>query len=218
MKLSNHFGLLSLAALSMLCLGQLAYSQDYPSRLFTASIGGGYTATTGDSSGRLDRGGNIQASAGINMGHHFGINGTFTFNQLGITRSALDLEGQPDGNGRVYSLTVDPTVRFPLFKGVNGYLLGGGGWLRRTVEFTKPTLAQTIIFDPWFGYYGPALVPVNEVLGSYTSDAGVVDVGGGLNIPLRDSGISAFVEARYVHGFTPQTATELVPITVGLRW
>lgn len=218
MNISNYFGLRPLLLLSAFALGHLAYSQDIPFHHFTASVGGGYTSTTGDSSGRLDRGANVQVSAGFNASRFFGINGTFMFDQLGITRAALNSADQPDGNGRVYTLTVDPTFRFPLFKGVNGYLLAGGGWLRRTVEFTQPTLAQITVFDPWFGYFGPALIPANQILGTYTSDAGAVDVGGGLNIPLRSSGVSAFVEGRYIHGFTSRSATELVPITVGLRW
>jgi hypothetical protein len=208
----------SLLVVSLLGLAQLASAQDMPFHRFTASVGGGYTATTGDSSGRLDQGGNVQASAGFNFSRYFGISGTFTFNQLGLTRTALNNADQPDGNAKAYTFTADPTIRFPLFKGVNGYLLAGGGWLRRTVQFTQPAVAQAIVFDPWFGYFGPALIPVNQVLGTYTSDAGAVDVGGGLNIPLRSSGASVFVEARYMHGFTSQSATELVPITVGLRW
>ena len=37
---------------------------------------------------------------------------------------------------------------------------------------------------PGWGYFGPALIPVNQILGSVTSNSGAFDVGGGLNIPL----------------------------------
>jgi hypothetical protein len=100
---------------------------------------------------------------------------------------------------------------------MTGYLLGGGGYLRRTVEFTQPVLAQTVIFDPWWGYFGPALVPVNQVLGSVTSNAGALDVGGGINFPVG-SGMKIFLETRYVHGFTGHSGTSLVPIMFGVRW
>ena len=56
--------------------------------------------------------------------------------------------------------------------------------MRRTVQFTQATLAQATIFDPWWGYFGPALIPVNEVLGSVSSNAGAWDAGAGLDIPL----------------------------------
>ena len=81
----------------------------------------------------------------------------------------------------------------------------------------EPVLAQTVIFDPWWGYFGPALVPVNQVLGSVTSNAGALDVGGGINFPVG-SGMKIFLETRYVHGFTGNSGTSLVPIMFGVRW
>jgi hypothetical protein len=185
---------------------------------FTFNVGGGFTGITGDQAGKLDHGGHFQAGAGFNFNQYLGILGTFTFNQLGITRSALNAAEQPGGNARAYSLTFDPVVRFPLFGSVRGYVLGGGGWMRRTVQFTQPTLAQVTIFDPWWGYYGPALVPVNQVLGSYSSNAGAVDAGAGLDIPLPRTNAKIYLEARYIHGFTSQEDNALVPFTVGLRW
>ena len=109
------------------------------------------------------------------------------FNQLGITRGKLNRLNQPDGGARVDSLTADPTFRL-LAGDLNAYVLAGGGYLRGTVEFTQPTPAQTVIFDPWWGYFGPGLVPVQQVLGSVTSNSGVFDVGGGVNIPLVKKG------------------------------
>ncbi|MCU1292783.1 MAG: hypothetical protein JWP08_1633 [Bryobacterales bacterium] len=38
--------------------------------------------------------------------------------------------------------------------------------MRRTVTFTQPVLASTFVFDPWWGYYGPALVPASQNVGS----------------------------------------------------
>jgi hypothetical protein len=90
--------------------------------------------------------------------------------------------------------------------------------MRRTVEFTQPTLAQTIVFDPWWGYFGPGLVSVNQVLGSVSSDAGMYNVGAGVNIPLPRTAIKLYVEGRYMHGFTPDANTRIVPLTVGIRW
>ena len=90
--------------------------------------------------------------------------------------------------------------------------------MRRTVQFTQPTLAQVTIFDPWWGYLGPALVPVNQVLGSVSSSAGAVDVGAGLDIPLPRTTAKLYLEARYMRGFTSREDTAVVPLTVGLRW
>jgi hypothetical protein len=184
----------------------------------TINVGGGFTAITGRLEGRLDHGGNFQAGAGYFFNPYVGFTGNFMFHQLGITRSALDRLNQPDGNARIYSFTFDPTVRIPIGGRASIYFLAGGGYIRRTVEFTQPTLAQTTIFDPWWGYFGPGLVPVDRVLGSVTTDGGVYNVGGGVNIPVGRSGIKMFFEARYVHGFTEDTHTRIIPITVGIRW
>jgi opacity protein-like surface antigen len=183
----------------------------------TVGIAGGLTTVVGHDAGRLDHGGNIQVSGGYFFTHNLGITAAFQFSNLGITGSELARLNEPDGSARAYTLTFDPTVRFSLGHGMTGYLLGGGGYLRRTVEFTQPVLAQTVIFDPWWGYFGPALVPVNQVLGSVTSNAGALDVGGGINFPVG-SGMKIFLETRYVHGFTGHSGTSLVPIMFGVRW
>ena len=185
---------------------------------FTFNVGGGYTAVTGAVGQRLEGGGNFQAAAGFNFNRYVGVLGTFMFNQLGVTRSSLEALNVPDGNGRVYSFTVDPKFTLPLRGGFDFYLLGGGGWLRRTVQFTKPTVASTYIYDPWWGYYGPVLVPANQILGSVSQNAGVWDVGGGFDIPLPHMSEKLYVESRYFVGLTNNTHTTIVPFTVGLRW
>ncbi|MCU1338000.1 MAG: hypothetical protein JWO19_3581 [Bryobacterales bacterium] len=187
-------------------------------RPITFQVGGGLTLTTGFDSGRLDKGGNFQAGAGHFFNRFLGIEANFMFNHLGLTRNELNNLGQPDGHARVFTVTLDPTLRIPLPRGFSAYLLVGGGWLRRTVEFTQPTLAGTFIFDPWWGYIGPALVPANLVLGSVTSDSGAYNVGGGINIPTVSRGPRIYIESRYVHGFTDNSNTTLVPITVGIRF
>ncbi len=185
---------------------------------FSASVGGGFTGITGSDAGKLDHGGNVQAGAGYFFNRYFGITGNFMFNGLGITRSELNRLNQPDGNARVYSVTADPTVRFPLGSRANVYFLVGGGYFRRTVEFTQPTLAQTVVFDPWWGYFGPALIQVNQVLGKFTSNSGAFDVGGGINIRPARSGPYLYVESRYMRGFTSNSDTSVVPLVVGVRW
>ena len=205
-------------ALTMVGVGQLARAQESNYDHFTFNIGGGYTGTVGQTSGRLDKGGNAQVGAGFNLNQYVGILGTFQFNHLGITGDALGRADQPDGHGRVYTTTIDPVVRFPLGERVHGYVLAGGGWMRRTVEFTQPTLAQVTVFDPWWGYFGPAVIPVNKVLGTYRSDGGAWDVGGGLDVPVGRGHTKLYLEARYIHGFTSGKDTELVPITLGIRW
>jgi hypothetical protein len=201
-----------------ICLGaSLASAQDDENRHFTFNVGGGLTTITGRDAGKLDHGGNFQAGAGYFFNRYVGVTGNFMFSDLGITGRELALLNEPDGNARTYTFTVDPTLRLPLGHGVSVYVLAGGGWLRRTVEFTQPVLAQTFVFDPWWGFFGPALVPANQVLGSVTNNSGAFNTGAGINLPLPRTHVKFFIEARYVHGFTSNTNTSIVPIVFGIR-
>jgi opacity protein-like surface antigen len=206
-----------LLALFLGFAGIMCAQNDEDGHHFTFNVGGGLTTITGRDAGKLDHGGNVQVGGGYFFNRYFGVTGNFQFNQLGITRSELNLLNQPDGNARVYSVTADPTLRLPLGGGANVYVLAGGGYLRRTVEFTQPTLAQTFIFDPWWGFFGSALVPVNQVLGTVRSDSGAYNVGGGINVPLPITKLHFYIEARYLHGFTSNSNTTVVPIIFGIR-
>jgi opacity protein-like surface antigen len=202
---------------SFLILANQSFAQDEDHH-FTVNIGGGLTTINGRDAGKLDHGGNFQVGAGYNFNRFFGITGNFMFHQLGITGRELLRLNVPDGNGRAYTFTVDPSFRLPLGQHWSVYVVAGGGWLRRTIEFTQPTSAATFVFDPWWGYFGPVLVPVNQILGSVTSNAGAFDVGAGINVPLPVPRLHIFLESRYVHGFTENSNTTIVPITVGIRW
>lgn len=184
---------------------------------FTVNFGGGYTTVHGNLEDDLNNGWNFQAGADFHASRYFSLGGTFMFNGLGVSRKALDALNMPNGTARVYTVTADPKISLPIGRG-SFYLLAGGGWMRRTVEFTEPVVAQTIIFDPWWGYFGPALVPANQVIGSVSDDAGVWDVGGGFNFPLPHTRAKLYIEARYFDGLTSDTHTQLVPITIGLRF
>ncbi len=205
---------LALLGLAGVCSAQSTES-DHPVSL---SVGGGLTTITGRNAGKLDHGGNVQLTAGHFFNRYFGVTGTFIFNDLGLTGRALAELNEPDGSARVYTVTFDPVFRIPLRRGWSAYLLAGGGYLRRTIEFTQPAVAQALVIDPWFGYVGPALVPVNEILGSVISNTGAYDVGGGVNVPWGQSAFHLYIETRYVHGFTSNSNTSIVPIDFGVRW
>jgi hypothetical protein len=203
------------AALGVVMLSPLAFSQE--TSHFTANVGGGFTSVTGRFANDVTNGWNVQGAAGYNFNNYFGILGTFMYDGLGVTNTALNALNMPNGNTNVYTLTADPKFTFP-FKTGSFYVLAGGGWLRRTVQFTQPVIASTFIFDPWFGYFGPALIPANQVIGSVTNNAGVWDVGGGFNIPLPNTRLKLYVEARYFDGLTNDAHTRMVPLTFGIRW
>jgi len=187
------------------------------SHFLTFGVGGGFTTQTGRTANYLDNGGNVQVTGGLNLGPILGIGATFMYNGMGLTRDALNRVEVPDGHANIYTLTVEPKIKVPFIIG-SAYVLGGGGWMRRTVTYTKPVLTSTLIYDPWWGYYGPALVTANQELGSVSQNAGVWDVGAGVEFKLPRSGWKMFAEARYFSGLTDQSHTNIIPVTFGLRW
>jgi hypothetical protein len=185
---------------------------------WTVNLGAGASPTVGDIGSRLNSGWNMDVRAGRELTNGVGVFGDFTFSGLGVSDQVLQSLQVPNGTARVYSLTAGPMWKFPIGTRVNGHLLGGIGWARRTVEFTQPTLGVITVIDPWWGYVGPVLVPANQVLGSISDNAFATTVGGGLSVPLGDSGAAAFAEVRYQHANTSPTSTSLVPVTFGVRF
>jgi hypothetical protein len=110
-------------------------------------------------------------------------------------------------------LRINPNGRF------DAYLIGGGGFYRRTVEFTQPGVGTITLFDPFWGVVYPAAVPVTDVLGSFTQHKGGLNVGGGVSFRIRgDSDTRVFAETRYHHIYTTPVRTSILPVTFGLRW
>jgi hypothetical protein len=185
---------------------------------WTVGLGAGTSPTVGDISSRLTRGWNVDLRASRELNDRVGLFADFTLHQLGVANQVLQTLQVPDGNARMASLTLGPTWRFPVANMVDGYVLGGVGWYRRTVEFTQPTLGLVDIIDPWWGYVGSAVVPANQILGSVTSDAFGGNFGGGVSVKLGDSGAAAFAELRYHYANTKPMSTSVVPVSFGIRW
>jgi opacity protein-like surface antigen len=186
---------------------------------FTFEIGGGFTEPAKHAANRLDTGYNLTVGGGINFTPHFGIVGEFGYNELGVTSAVLQREGVPDGSGRIYSLTLNPIVHFNPRGRFDAYIVGGGGYYRRTIEFTEPSVITVTAFDPFFGVFYPANIPANTVLGSFTQNKGGLNIGAGVSLRVRgDSNAKFFAESRYHYIFTSPVGTGLLPVTFGFRW
>jgi opacity protein-like surface antigen len=169
--------------------------------------------------GRLDPGYNISAGAGFNLTPEFGIVGEFGYNHLGLSRTTLSAAGVPDGVTRIYSVTANPIVRLNSRGRFGAYLIGGGGFYRRTIEFTQPAVGTITVFDPFYGVIYPAAIPTNIILGSFTQNKGGLNIGGGITVRVSgDSNASFFAETRYHYVFTTPVRTTVLPVTFGFRW
>jgi opacity protein-like surface antigen len=193
-----------------------AFGQDLSK--FAFSAGGGFTQPVVHSDSRFDTGFNLNFGAGYKFTPRFSLLGEFGFQHLGVASRILNTAGAPDGSGRIYSLTVNPMVRLNPRGRFDAYAIGGGGYYRRTVEFTQPGLATVTAFDPFFGFY-PADVATNIVLGSSTQNKAGLNIGGGVSMRVRpESSASFFAEVRYHYLFTSPVRTTVLPVTFGVRW
>jgi len=209
-----------LAFAAMGCLGVLSVSplaaQEAEEHVFTGNVGAGFTTPVYRSGTRLDNGWNIQAAAGINPIPYFGALVEFMYNQNDVNASTLNALNFPGGEMRLWSLTLDPVIKFNPHGKFSPYLIGGGGLYHRTIEFTQPTVATFTGFDPFLGILYPVAVPANQVIASNSVYKGGVNGGAGFNIRLRGSA-KFYAEARYHHMYTRQPTT-ILPVTFGFRF
>jgi hypothetical protein len=187
-------------------------------RGFTAHVGGGYAPLIGPISGSLENGWNVQAGGGYMFTPQWGIVGDYHYFGLGVPDRVLNSLAVPDGNAWVHSITVGPEVRLAPDSKIDPYLIGEVGWYRRTVEFTRPSVAAVTVFDPFLGFFVPVLVPANTVLGTSTRDGFGGNVGGGVAVRIKDGHAKVFAEARYHHAMHDRKDTQILPVTVGIRW
>ncbi len=208
----NHLALAS--CLGMLLGGALTAQEVSP---FSFQIGGGFTQPVGNTGRHLDEGWNIQGGAGYNFGPYVGAMIDLGFNSFGINSNTLANIGVPGGDLHVFSATLDPIVHLNPRGHVDMYITGGGGVYHRTQEFTQPSVATGLGFDPFFGFYSAAF-PVTQVLASYSVTKPGVDFGAGIAFGTRWHG-KIFAEARYNRIFMGNDRhTDYVPVAFGFRW
>ncbi len=204
------------------CLGGLvglpAAAQETENSFFTGAIGAGFTTPVYHAGRQLDNGWNVEAQAGINLfDAHLSLVGDFNFNDLGINSTTLQGVGFPGGSTYLWDISADPVVRFRPQSRLSFYLIGGPGVYHRTVDFTEPTLATFTGFDPFFGFFYPVAVPVNQVVLSYSTTKFGWNGGAGLNFGLGHGHAKFFAEARY-NEMNTRVRTAYIPVTFGFRW
>jgi opacity protein-like surface antigen len=187
---------------------------------FTFHTGVGATPLVGDISSRLDTGWHFNAGAGVKVGRAFQATLDYTYHGFNVGRSVLNEFQVPNGNARLWSVTVNPKIQIPTNFVMSPYVIGGVGYYRRTVEFTQPTVAQGLVFDPFFDTFFSVPFVADQVLGRVSRSGIGGSLGGGFEIKLGsgDENPRVFTEARYENADTGRIPTRMVPVTVGLRW
>jgi hypothetical protein len=195
---------------------------------FTDSAGMTISAPLGPIAPYASAGLGTDVSAGYNFDRHNALLGEFMWNWLYSTDTAL----QPlrialqtpniGGHGNLYSMTAN--YKYELRgKLLGAYLIGGGGWYRRSTSITKQIPAGTAITcQPiwlWWGYScSSGLVTTSLTLANSTSNTFGANAGIGFTIRVGDAPYRFYVESRYHYAPTKNISTQLVAFSFGFRY
>ncbi len=194
-KMGTYLIRVGVAATLLTSLTGMAAAQDEGHR-WTVNVGARFTPLVGSLNRRLDNGWNISFGGGYNFNGRFSLGGQIMYNGLGVSRGVLREFAVPDGNARIWAFTAEPRLNFAPRRKFTPYAVGGVGYYRRVVEFTQPTLAAVTVFDPFFFTFFPVLVPGNVVIGRAIRDGIGGNAGAGFQVPIGESGVKIFAEAR----------------------
>jgi Outer membrane protein beta-barrel domain len=170
----------------------------------------------------------MTVGAGYNFTRRHGVVGEFMWNNLfptnnllGPIRVALQ---NPNINAGGNLLAFTGNYRFELRgKAVGTYLITGGGWYYRNAHLSQPvTTGSSVTCTPtwlWFGFACEnGTVTANQTLARSSSSAMGVNGGIGFTARVGDAPYRVYVESRYHWAPNKGVSTQLVSVTVGIRY
>jgi opacity protein-like surface antigen len=184
----------------------------------TFDVGGGFSFPTGQLGNRVQTGFSLVASGGPRFNPRFSVGLDFAIHYFNLNNFLGTPVNQVNSLGsmvRMWSLTVNPTYQFWKEENVSSYVTGGYGIYNRDLQL--PTASGVLAVGACDAFWNVCAVnsqasAISDDLNTYK---GGFNVGGGVNF---GSHTKFFVEARYHHMFTTHSPTELIPLTVGVRW
>jgi hypothetical protein len=189
-------------------------AQDHGKWNFNLGAGPGFPV--GNLSLFLNTGAHFVIGGGANFNRFLSIDTELMWHDLSVNDETRARFQSQSVSARQYSWTVNPILHAHLGK-LGGYLIGGGGWYRRSGETAVPGFG--VVCDPyWSWWFGCTVGSVNIVTASRSVDAFGENIGGGLTLPLGRGGAKFYTEIRYHHASYNKLATDLLPLTFGVRW
>jgi len=209
------------------------------------TIGGGWTSVLGAAKDHVGQAGNFTLGILFNVNPIIGIQGEYAWN--GVKKKRLSLPVSPvvnplatvptdffaDGNMQYGSGNV--LIHAPTHGKAKPYGIVGAGVYYRPVNITTPGVGYTTVCDPWWYVCYPALVSVDQVVGSRSSTDFGMNFGDGVDFRFHEHA-SFYVEVRYHYiwgptlnvpanlpaGFNPPSNLkangQFLPITFGFRF
>jgi outer membrane protein with beta-barrel domain len=127
-----------------------------------------------------------------------------------------------NGHGNLVTLSANYRLQFQ-GKVFGTYLIGGGGMLYRNASLSQQvTVGNFVSCTPawlWWGFACTSgTVTSNQTLRRSSSTAPAVNGGIGFSVKLPDSWYKFYVETRYYYAPNKSVSTQVIPITIGIRF
>jgi hypothetical protein len=196
--------------------------------LVTTSIGVPLTVPLSPISHQLAGAWGVSSEVGYNFDRKNALIGEFMWNSLYPTDEALQpirvalQSSRVNGHGNLFAVTSE--YRFELRgRRLGAYFIGGGGWYYRNASLSKPIpTGTTITCDPSWRFWGftctAGLVTNDETIASSSTSAFGANGGIGFTIRVGDAPYRFFAESRYHFAPTKNVTTQLIVVTVGIRY
>jgi len=189
---------------------------------FNLNLGGGAGFPISSTADLSNISYNLVAGAGPNLSTHLKMNAEFMFHGLPVQQSVINQLGVSNVKGRLYSFSANLIAGSSIGGGKIAYLIGGGGWYRRTLEAKETVLQAGTKCAPVWAWWNfqcvDGIFPTEVTVGSRTSSAPGFNIGGGFGFRLWDSSTYFYTELRYHRAFTRGFDTSVLPWTFGVRW
>jgi hypothetical protein len=176
----------------------------------------------------VDLGFGATLGAGYNFTRRHAVVGEFMWNHLYANSEALNQiraalhNPSIDASGNLIAFTGN--YRFELRgQEVGTYLIAGGGWYHRSAGLSQSvTTGKSITCTPVWLWYGfscqSGVVVADQTIKSTSSNALGVNGGIGFTARVGDAPDRVYVEARYHFAPHRGVSTQIVSVTVGIRY
>jgi hypothetical protein len=183
-------------------------TENYIGDHIAIDLGAGFNAPIGNDIPYITWGGNFTLGGGLHLSKRFTVLAEYQFMDNKLPGALIAEAGTQGGHAHIWSLTLNPVIDLFPARANSVYVTGGGGFYRKLTSFTEP------------GEYG------NVVVGHFSSNQGGISFGLGLtHRPRWIQNMQVFAEVRYLFLNTPSITqnnglgtTELLPVTIGVRW
>jgi len=203
-------------------------AQDEFSDKINSNLGAIVNMPVGSTARFANTGPGIVAGVGYNFSEHHAFVGEAMWTGLNLTGAAVQplraaLQNNTlSGHSNLWSVTGNYRYQWQ-GKTVGVYGIGGGGWYYRTAGLSQKVTSGAGISClpawPWWGFSCVSgTVTGNQQIANSNSSTIGGNIGMGFTVKVADPSYRIYIEPRYHYAPTKNISTELVNITVGIRY